>query len=219
MDRDAIVAILPCDHYYSSENMFTNALESAFAVAEARPQSVVLLGAQPTAPEVEYGWIELGKAVDGPHSNVFHVRGFQEKPPFPIAENLLRIGSLWNTFVMVGHVNAFLELALASVPDLFEILGSAHISSDSDSEIRVADWLYDQIAPVDFSRQILSPGAKRLVTVGLGEVEWNDLGDPERVISTLLNRDSELPAWVMRWRRKNEYEPAGVQLSASAAIA
>ena len=28
----------------------------------------------------------------------------------------------------------------------------------------------------------------RLVTLGLGKVEWNDLGDPERVISTLADR-------------------------------
>lgn len=105
MDPDAIVAILPCDHYYSRENVFTAALESAFAIAEARRESIVLLGAEPKAPEVEYGWIELGEVV-GPHPGVFHVMGFQEKPPLPIAEHLLRSRSLWNTFVMVGHVNA-----------------------------------------------------------------------------------------------------------------
>jgi mannose-1-phosphate guanylyltransferase len=73
----------------------------------------VLLGAQPKAPEVEYGWIEVGHALGG-HPGLFRVAGFKEKPPLAIAEHLLRSGSLWNTFVMVGHVNAF--LAFASVP-------------------------------------------------------------------------------------------------------
>jgi hypothetical protein len=41
MDSDAVVAILPCDHYYSPEREFSAALESAFVVAEARPESVV----------------------------------------------------------------------------------------------------------------------------------------------------------------------------------
>ena len=144
MDPDAIAAILPCDHYYSRENVFTAALESAFAIAEARPGSIVLLGAQPKAPEVEYGWIELGEVV-GPHPGVFHVMGFQEKPPLPIAEHLLRSGSLWNTFVMVGHVDAFLDLALASVPGLLRALRSAPIFSAPDSETRIAEWLYDRI--------------------------------------------------------------------------
>ena len=217
MDPDAIVAILPSDHYYSRENVFTSAMESAFAIAEARPGSIALLGAQPKAREVEYGWIELGGVV-GPHPGVFHVTGFQEKPPLAIAEHLLRSGSLWNTFVMVGHVNAFLELALASVPGLMRALRSACVLSASDSETRIPEWLYDRLDPVEFSRHVLSPGARRLVTMGLGEVEWNDLGDPDRVISALLESGVELPSWATRWRAAREAERSIAQ-SMSIAVA
>jgi len=210
MEPDAIVAILPCDHYYSRENVFTAALESAFAIAEARPGSIVLLGAQPKAPEVEYGWIEV-KGVAGPHPGLFHVIGFQEKPRPQTAEHLFRSGSLWNTFVMVGHVMAFLELAVASLPGLMRTLRSAPIFSASDSETRVPDWLYDRIDPADFSRQVLSPGAKRLLTLRLDEVEWNDLGDPDRVISVLLASGLELPNWATRWRAAKEAERCTAQ--------
>jgi mannose-1-phosphate guanylyltransferase len=215
LDPDAIVAILPCDHYYSRESVFTAALESAFAIAEARPDSIVLLGAQPKAPEVEYGWIEVGQVV-GPHPGLFRVTGFQEKPPLAIAEHLLRSGSLWNTFVMVGHVNAFLDLALASVPGLMRALRSAPILSASDSETRIAERLYDRIDPTDFSRQVLSPGARRLVTIGLGEVEWNDLGDPDRVISALFESGVELPSWATRWRTARETEQSTAQCISTA---
>lgn len=136
----------------------------------------------------------------GGHPGLFRVAGFQEKPPLAIAEHLLRRGSLWNTFVMVGDVNAFLELAFASVPGLMRALRSAPIFSVSDSEKRIAEWLYNRIDPADFSRQVLSPGAERLVTLRLGAVEWNDLGDPDRVISTLLESGLELPSWATRWR-------------------
>ena len=206
MDPDGIVAILPCDHYYSRECVFTSTLESAFAIAGARTGSIVLLGAQPKAPEVQYGWIELGETVVSPHCGVFHVRSFQEKPPLPVAERLLRSGSLWNTFVMVGHVNAFLELALASVPGLVHALRAARICLGRDSETRIAEWLYGRIAPTDFARQVLSPEARRLTTIPLGESEWNDLGDPGRVLSTLLESDLELPHWAARWRRETEVE-------------
>jgi mannose-1-phosphate guanylyltransferase len=211
MDPDAIVAILPCDHYYSQESAFTSALESAFAVAEKRTESIVLLGAQPKAPEVEYGWIELGESVAGPHAGVFHVRGFQEKPSLPVAKRLLRRGSLWNTFVMVGHVDAFLDLAFASVPGLLRALRSARLNLDSDCETRITEWLYDQIAPTDFSRHVLSPGARQLVTMPLGETEWNDLGDPDRVLSTLLESELELPHWAARWRREMKVEQSSDQ--------
>jgi mannose-1-phosphate guanylyltransferase len=218
MDPNAIVAILPCDHYYSRESAFTSTLETAFAIAEERSGSIVLLGAQPKAPEVEYGWIEIGEAVVGHHYGVFHVRGFMEKPSLPVAEHLLRSGSLWNTFVMVGHVNAFLDLALALAPGLTQALRPAPMCLACDGETHIAEWLYDQIAPTDFSRQVLSPGARRLVTMPLGEIEWNDLGDPDRVLSTLLASELELPSWAARWRRETEVEPGGDQCVSVAVV-
>src|SRR5262249_41297072 len=84
-DAEAIVSILPCDHYYSSESAFTGALESALEIAEQRTESVILLGAQPTRAETEYGWIEIGEAIGG-HSGLFRVERFQEKPSLFLAE-------------------------------------------------------------------------------------------------------------------------------------
>jgi mannose-1-phosphate guanylyltransferase len=201
IDRDATVAILPCDHYYSDEGLFTLALESAFEYAGTRPRSVVLLGAQPNAPEVEYGWIEVGATLN---EKLFHVRCFHEKPPLPVAEHLLKSGSLWNTFVMVGHVDAFLEMARATVPGLVEAFRPAMTRSHGNSETRIPDSLYDGVSPTDFSRQILSPAVKRLVTLRLENIEWHDLGNPGRVLSTLFSRDTELPAWAKRWQAARE---------------
>jgi mannose-1-phosphate guanylyltransferase len=117
-DPDAIVSILPSDHYYSCESAFTAALESAMDIAEQQAESVVLLGAQPTRPEVEYGWIEIGESLRG-YSGLFHVEGFQEKPPLDRARALLRSGSLWNTFVMVGRLSAFREMPVAERLDWY----------------------------------------------------------------------------------------------------
>lgn len=216
MDPDGIAAILPCDHYYAPENNFTVALESAFEIAQARPQSVVLVGAQPKGPELEYGWIELGEPTRGCHAEVFHVRGFHEKPSLPLAEHLLRTGALWNTFVMVGHAQAFLELAREFVPGLLAAFRSEQALPPHGAEIRIADWLYARIAPADFSRQILSPGASRLVTLPLGGADWNDLGDPDRVFSTLLGSDAELPGWAVRWQAVRRAERTSACLAAIA---
>ena len=203
-DPDAIVAILPCDHYYSDENAFARALNSAFETASFRPASVVLLGAQPNAPEVEYGWIEVGAAV---RKTVFQVRGFHEKPPLAVAERLLGIGALWNTFVMVGHVQAFLEMSCASIPGLVEIFQSALTNLPASRETRIPDALYEWVYPSDFSRHVLSAAAKRLVTMRLAEVEWHDLGHPDRVLSTLLGRNEEPPSWLRAWQAANNNGP------------
>jgi mannose-1-phosphate guanylyltransferase len=204
-DPNAIVVILPCDHYYSPESAFTAALESAFEIGEQRSRSVVLLGVEPKSPEVEYGWIEVGETIGG-HSGLFHVRGFREKPPLPLAEALFRAGSLWNTFVMVGHVCTFLEMAWATVPSLLQVLESPEVTSFPSGEIRIPDAVYDRIAPMDFSRQVLSVATDRLLALRLANIEWSDLGEPYRVLATLLEKNGDLPSWAKLWPGANTFD-------------
>jgi mannose-1-phosphate guanylyltransferase len=194
MDPEAIVAIFPCDHYYSPESAFSTTLETAFEVAERQPASVVLLGAQATGPEVEYGWIEVGEAIPG-RAGLFRVKGFQEKPPLAVAENLFRRGSLWNTLVMVGRARSFLEMARGTVPTLLEEFESEPVMQDPSGEVRIPDSVYDRITPTDFSREVLSAATDRLLTLRLSGVEWNDLGDPGRVLTTLADQKRDLPGW------------------------
>lgn len=120
MDIDAIVAILPSDHYYSDEDRISAAIESAFEIASERPSSVVLIGAQAEAPEVEFGWIELGSTVG---DEVFRVSGFQEKPTLDTARRLMACGALWNTFVVVGSAKALIDMCFMSIPDLLPAFG------------------------------------------------------------------------------------------------
>ena len=197
-DPDAIVSILPCDHYYSSESAFTAALESALEIAEQRTDSVILIGAEPNQAETEYGWIEVGQTIGG-HSGLSRVEGFKEKPSLALAQALLRKNCLWNTFVMVGHVGAFLEIARTAAPRLLEMVGSVQLTPDTGGEIRIPDSVYAQIAPMDFSRHILVPATERLLAFRLKNIEWNDLRDPDRALVTLLEKNGDLPEWARLW--------------------
>jgi mannose-1-phosphate guanylyltransferase len=203
MDPYAVVAILPCDHYYSKESWVSAALGLALAAAEAHPESLVLLGAPPRAPEVDYGWIVLGDRVPGPEHRVFEVQGFWEKPTYAIAQNLFRNRCLWNTFVMAGHVHTFLEMADASAPGLMYAFRSTPPAM-SAAGVQVADNLYRSIAPVDFAHSVLSANAGKLIAVPLADPSWDDLGSPKRVIEILLQNGRELPAWAGRWREQAE---------------
>jgi hypothetical protein len=73
LDDQAFIAILPSDHHYSDEQLFVSALESAFETAALRRDTVVLLGATPDYPEVEYGWIEPGLSVGPIGGELFRV--------------------------------------------------------------------------------------------------------------------------------------------------
>jgi hypothetical protein len=100
---------------------------------------------------------------------------------------------------MVGHVGAFLEMARTAAPRLLKMLESAQVRSDPNGEIRIPDSVYGQIPPMDFSRHILPLATERLLAFRLKNIEWNDLGDPYRVLVTLLEKNGDLPEWARLW--------------------
>ena len=197
IEYDATIAIFPSDHYYSDENALTAALESAFGIATSMPRSIVVLASEASAPEIDYGWLEIGSRLN---ESLFRVRAFHENPPLPEARWLFHSGALWNTSVMVGHISAFLQLAGRFLPGVVEILGIKMSASHREGETRIPDSVYDCFSPSDFSRLVLSPGAEHLLALRVNGLEWNDLGNPQRVLSALLARSAELPAWAKTWQ-------------------
>ena len=197
-DPDALVAILPCDHHYSDESGFSSTLESAFDTAAERNTSVVLVGASPHGPETEYGWIELGPPAG---DAAYRVHGFCEKPPVHIARTLIDRGSLWNTFVMVGHVRGFLEMVNGALKPLVDAFRKSQ--AWTGAEVHIPDSLYAGIDPADFSRQVLSVQTQRLMAVKLRQAGWSDLGHPERVIAILQEAGHE-PWWMKEWQQPKQ---------------
>lgn len=195
-DPDALVAILPCDHYYSNETAFTSALESAFEVARNNMSSIILLGARPSGPDVEFGWIQLGESIN---KNLFHVNGFDEKPEYSIATRLYHYGALWNTFVMVGSATAFIDLAFSCLPGFVAELADEELVRIEDNNLNVSASLYDKIPNVDFSRSVLSRNKENLLVMPLNGLEWHDLGHADRVVSVVRSRSEVLPSWLKTW--------------------
>jgi mannose-1-phosphate guanylyltransferase len=193
--RDALVAVLPSDHHYSDEQAFTATLELAFSMAARHPDSVVLLGSPAHSPHVEYGWIEPGAPVAGGNS-LFEVRGFREKPPLDLALRLFEQGALWNTFVMVGRVGAFLEMVGAARTGLLRAFPPDRLWSGA--EVHLPAWLYDRFYAIDFSRDILALQSQRLIALKMENVTWNDLGRPERVMDVLQAAGLK-PWWMKEW--------------------
>jgi mannose-1-phosphate guanylyltransferase len=193
-DIDAIVAFFPCDHYYADEDAFALTIRSAMAFAEEHPTSLILLGAQAHYPEVEYGWIEPGQAISD--LALSRVNRFWQKPSLREAQALLRRGCLWNTFVTVGRAETFLELLCAEIPDVVSSIAAALTDQDLDSA-------YRGVRTVDFSHAVLVPQPHRLLVVRDAASGWTDLGNPTRVIDTLIRNNIE-PAWLSEMRGQAE---------------
>jgi mannose-1-phosphate guanylyltransferase len=186
-DADAVVALFPCDHYYTDDNAFASTVRAGLAFARECPASLILVGAAARYAEVEYGWIEPGPAIPGALS-FSQVQRFWEKPSRPKAEELLRRGCLWNTFVTIGRADAFLELLRASMPDVMSRM--AAISTDDEF-----DLAYREVGAVDFSGEVLAREPQRLLVLRDEASGWTDLGNPARVFDTLVRNGIEA-AWL-----------------------
>ena len=194
LDNQAVVTFFPSDHHFADERKFMAAVEWAFSYAEVHTESVILLGASPERAETEYGWIEpespMGHEIGG---RIDRVKRFWEKPARPIAQQLLADGCLWNTFVMVGTVGAFLGMIRRTSSTIFQTLGSTLADCSLDAEEEQMRYIYDRLTPTDFSKQVLSVSTEGLAVANCGEVGWSDLGDPRRLVTALTESGIESP--------------------------
>jgi len=112
----------------------------------------------------------------------------------------LNRGCLWNTFVTIGRARVFLELLRSQVPDVMTQMAAARMANDE------LDAIYREIRAVDFSREVLAPLPHRLLVVRDAASGWTDLGNPRRVIDTLVRNRIE-PPWLseMPLARRAEY--------------
>ncbi len=186
LDPEAVICCLPADHYYDNEPGFQAAVESIYAAAFENPASLVLLGASPYYPETEYGWIQPGDQAA--------VTRFVEKPSIEDARTLMDAGCLWNTFVMAGRGETFLEMIENRAPHLPATFRSI---LRFGLETRRARRLYGLLDPVDFSQTVLSTSTDRLRVLKLEGVRWSDLGKPDRVLATLAEAGIS-PHWAPR---------------------
>ena len=194
-DQQAIIGLFPSDHRIVDEVMFTEKVTSAFAAAEIT-SDVILLGTAATVPEVEYGWIEADKSETGGRPT--RVKRFWEKPSLAVAQTLLDRGCLWNTFVMIGRVDAFLELIKSATPRLYEIFQTTIAWDEADLNPEAMAGLYKSIEPADFSKGVLSEATEKLSVLSLGEIGWDDLGDPDRAGAMMLEAQKRKPADFVR---------------------
>lgn len=196
LDSHASVAFFPSDHYYSQEEKFMDGVESAFDLAEANKDAVILLGATPKRPEVEYGWIEPEPDTANRFGGqLLHVKRFWEKPSDQTAQRLMEQGCLWNTFVMVGRASAFVEMIQQTAPRMYCAFEPALALPDQDMEAGIMQSTYDKLPSADFSKEVLSVSTERLAVASLGDIGWSDLGDPRRLITTLFKSGIESP-WI-----------------------
>ena len=184
-------------------------VDLAFSAAESNPETVMLLGVAARHPETEYGWIEATPAMStDSQGGLLKVKRFWEKPSTGTAQELLERGCVWNTFVMIGRAQAFLDLIRPSVPDIYQAFEPLLKLPESMSGRDSFNSIYQCFTAADFSKLVLSRSPGSLGVWCLGDVGWSDLGDPRRVM-TVLAETGIKHEWMASWRNRAVAVAAG----------
>ena len=182
----AVVALFPSDHFFADDEEFMSHIDVAIDAVEVQPATVMLLGITPTTPETEYGWIEPQPSIlASAQKSITRVRKFWEKPSSNLATSHMSRGCLWNSFVMVGRVDALLQMTRAALPEMFAAFETVTPAFETASEHKALAELYSQIEDSNFSHEVLAVRPDDLMVLRVGDVGWSDLGEPNRVLSAL----------------------------------
>jgi len=191
----AIVGLFPSDHYIGNETRFAAYADSAFSAA-ADSEVAVLLGAEPTAPEQAYGWIEPETSLTSADQRLFSVRRFVEKPDVTLANELWRAGALWNTLVLVARLSTLLHMFIRAMPRLYRSFSDVRPLLGTVREAEALTRLYHDLPTSGFSEVVLQRNATNLMVMPMRGVEWCDLGEPARVIQ-VAKQIGVSPQWAV----------------------
>ncbi len=183
-DPEAIVAVLPADHFIADEPAFRRIVERALRAADEG--WLATIGIVPTRPEIGYGYIEVGEAL-GEGANA--VARFVEKPDRERAKQFVAGGRhLWNAgmfFFRAGVMRAAIARHLPALAAGLDRLDAA--AAAGDEERALAD-VFPSLPSVSIDHGVMEK-ADRIAVVP-GSFGWNDVGSWE-VAWELAPRDAQ----------------------------
>jgi mannose-1-phosphate guanylyltransferase len=184
-DPEAIMAILPSDHFIRNQDLFHYLLRAAFDVA--RKKYLVTLGIAPLSPSTAYGYIQQGESLNGEFRYpVYKVRAFKEKPDDKTAHEFLRAGGYsWNSGMFVWQADTILNEIEKQMPVLSSVLKeiSSAWGTPKQHEVFRAHWRGLKSETIDYGVMERAENVAVLPASGLG---WNDVGSWNTLFDVLF---------------------------------
>lgn len=172
-DPQALLLLLPSDHFIADETGFRRAVRrAADAAAQGR---IVTFGAQPDRPETGYGYIQSGTCLTG-CEGVFEIARFVEKPDLETAKRYLSAGDfVWNSGMFLGAAGLLLEEMGRHAPEILEACKAAFRGAETDSDfLRLEEKAFAEQPDLSFDHAVMERTERgAVVPIDIG---WSDIG-------------------------------------------
>jgi mannose-1-phosphate guanylyltransferase len=184
-DSEAVMLVLPADHFIRNHDLFH--LVMRVAVQVARKGYMVTLGITPTFPATGYGYIQRGVVLpekfDYPVYRVLH---FTEKPDEAKSHIMLAGGDhSWNSGMFIWRADRILDEFSRQMPDLktaLDRIGAAWGTSEQEIVLRSA-WPPLKPETIDYG---IMEHAANVAVLPAGGLEWSDVGSWDSLFDVLL---------------------------------
>lgn len=172
-DADAVMVVLPSDHYIQGEKVYTDTLSQAIELANRR-RCIVTLGIDPARPETGYGYIEMGERTTG-NIPTYKIARFTEKPNLEVAKDFLLKGTyLWNSGMFVFRADVILREIEKYLPKLHKPLMEIYKNLGEENEEEVIKNQYKLIDGISIDFGVMQKTRKAFVIKC--DFEWDDMG-------------------------------------------
>lgn len=187
-DADALMVVLPADHYITDEESFCATIGRARGAA--LNGFLVTLGITPDRPETGYGYIEADRRMRG--EGPYPVVRFVEKPSLERALEFLESGNFyWNSGMFIWQVRVILEQMETHMPELYSSLEMLRFSDDiwelADLNPQIA-VIYDTIRGESIDYGVMEKAKD--VEVIPADFGWSDVGS-WRALPEVLDADDD----------------------------
>lgn len=171
-DPEALVLLLPADHYIGDVPAFWNYIKSGGVSALAG--NIVTFGIRPTHPETGYGYIKAGEE-SGDVSRA--IVEFVEKPDLETAKDYLADGSyFWNAGIFLFKPSVIIAAFADHASDILENVQQAFDEAKTvDNLIFLDGASFDKCRSESFDYAIMEK-ASNISLVGPVDIGWNDIG-------------------------------------------
>jgi mannose-1-phosphate guanylyltransferase len=194
-DGDALMAVLPADHFIELDKKYREIVSSALDVARV-PGRMVVLGIPPTRPETGFGYVErMSESIGTTGFPVFPVLRFTEKPELKLAQEYVAAGNYhWNAGMFFWRVSTFLENLKEYLPKTHAALERLAASIGTRGYERKLRAIYPKLENISVDYAVLEPATRAegepRVFVIPAEVGWSDIGSWGAVHGLLLDKNS-----------------------------
>ena len=184
-DPQAVMAVLPSDHFIRNRDLFHLILRVAVEVA--RKGYLVTLGITPIIPATGYGYIQRGDLLPEQFAYpVYRVLQFKEKPKEDKALEMLRSGDhSWNSGMFIWRADAILEEFARQMPDLktaLDHIGAAWGTLKWDAVLGSV-WPQLETKTIDYG---VMEHAERVAVLPASGLGWSDVGNWDSLFDVLI---------------------------------